>query len=270
MRVAEATTSVRARHGIRNLNGFGEKALYDLTFKVPKNNVVISVGKTPGQIHGRRIAVSHWVTPVPVAVAGFNYGQYTRMDYPDPIDHYEISGYYLTELPSVLKQFGGGAQSGGSNPMQANALSAMAPGAMTKYALDQTRAQMQLCNVLLRQSHRTKTLRSPNSRISISGNPGRASSICPFPRTLTPRNAGCFSAPSRTTSRDSCRKSLLMKWRTSGFGHSVTWASYHDLWLSEGFADFSAGLFLEKALGQEVLRITSSIGPAKKACSRQK
>jgi len=28
-----------------NLNGFGEKALYDLTFKVPKSNVVISVGK---------------------------------------------------------------------------------------------------------------------------------------------------------------------------------------------------------------------------------
>ena len=32
-----------------NLNGFGEKALYDLTFKVPKNNVVISVGKLQGE-----------------------------------------------------------------------------------------------------------------------------------------------------------------------------------------------------------------------------
>jgi hypothetical protein len=28
-----------------NLNGFGEKALYDLTFKVPHSNVLISVGK---------------------------------------------------------------------------------------------------------------------------------------------------------------------------------------------------------------------------------
>ena len=32
-----------------NLNGFGEKALYDLTFKVPKGEVVISVGKLEGQ-----------------------------------------------------------------------------------------------------------------------------------------------------------------------------------------------------------------------------
>jgi aminopeptidase N len=28
------------------------------------------------------------------------------------------------------------------------------------------------------------------------------------------------------------------------WGHMVGWASYHDQWLSEGFADFSAGLFL--------------------------
>jgi aminopeptidase N len=33
------------------------------------------------------------------------------------------------------------------------------------------------------------------------------------------------------------------------FGHSVSWASYHDQWLSEGFADFAAGLFLQQAVG---------------------
>ncbi len=29
------------------------------------------------------------------------------------------------------------------------------------------------------------------------------------------------------------------------WGHAVGWATYHDQWLSEGFADFSAGLFLQ-------------------------
>jgi aminopeptidase N len=33
------------------------------------------------------------------------------------------------------------------------------------------------------------------------------------------------------------------------FGHGVGWASYHDQWLSEGFAEFSAGLFLQQAVG---------------------
>jgi aminopeptidase N len=33
------------------------------------------------------------------------------------------------------------------------------------------------------------------------------------------------------------------------FGHSVGWASYHDQWLSEGFAEFAAALFLQQAVG---------------------
>jgi aminopeptidase N len=32
------------------------------------------------------------------------------------------------------------------------------------------------------------------------------------------------------------------------WGHSVSWASYHDQWLSEGFAEFSAGLFLQQGV----------------------
>src|SRR5208283_2822312 len=29
------------------------------------------------------------------------------------------------------------------------------------------------------------------------------------------------------------------------WGHMVGWSSYHDQWLSEGFADFSAGLYVQ-------------------------
>jgi aminopeptidase N len=35
------------------------------------------------------------------------------------------------------------------------------------------------------------------------------------------------------------------------WGHAVSWASYHDQWLSEGFAEFSAGLFLQQAVGKD-------------------
>ena len=45
------------------------------------------------------------------------------------ITHYQISGYYLTELPDNLALFRNGP------------LGSMAPHAMTKYALDQARAQ---------------------------------------------------------------------------------------------------------------------------------
>jgi hypothetical protein len=124
---------VRARSSwYPNLNGFGEHSLYDLTFKVPKKYKVISIGKLTDKSTEQDYAVTHWVTPVPVAVAGFNYGNYQKLELADEKTGFKISGYYLTELPDNLSHF--------------SILHTMAPKSMTKYALEQTRAQLQLCN----------------------------------------------------------------------------------------------------------------------------
>ena len=41
------------------------------------------------------------------------------------------------------------------------------------------------------------------------------------------------------------------------WGHMVGWASYHDQWLSEGFAEFSAGAFVEATEKPDEVRIVS-------------
>ena len=217
-----------------NLNGFGEKALYDLTFKVPHANVLISVGKLAGESTEAGFAVSHWVTPVPVAVAGFNYGQYNRVDYPDPITHYNISGYYLPELPDSLGRF--------------RALKGMAPGAMTKYALDQARAQMQLCTFYFG--------RAPYDNVAITEQPNFNFGQSWPNLVYLPISAyvdstqrwllfGHIDARFSGFVQEVTPHEVAHQW----FGHGVGWASYHDQWLSEGFAEFAAGLFLEQAMG---------------------
>jgi hypothetical protein len=231
-----------------NLNGFGEKALYDLTFKVPKGNVVISVGNLEGQSEEQGYAVTHWVTPLPVAVAGFNYGRYTKVDFPDPLTHYRISGYYLSELPSALKAFSGSAEGAVRNPMQANALASMAPGSMTKYVLDQTRAQMQVCTFYFG--------RAPYDHIEITEQPdfnfGQSwPNLVYLPISAyidsTERWMLFGQIDRRFTGfvQEVTPHEVAHQW----FGHSVGWASYHDEWLSEGFAEFAAGLFLQQATG---------------------
>jgi Peptidase family M1 domain/Carboxypeptidase regulatory-like domain len=219
-----------------NLNGFGEKALYDLTFKVPPSNVLISVGKLMDQHTEAGFAVTHWVTPVPIAVAGFNYGRYTRMDFPDTITHYEIAGYYLTELPDSLRRYGNGA------------LGSMAPGNMTKYALDQTRAQMQLCTFYFG--------RAPFDNVYITEQPNFSFGQSWPNLVYLPISAYIDSTQrwmlfghidSKFTGfvQEVTPHEVAHQW----FGHSVGWASYHDQWLSEGFAEFAAGLFLQQAVG---------------------
>src|SRR5215469_2879997 len=219
-----------------NLNGFGEKALYDLTFKVPKNNAVISVGKLQGESTEEGFAVSHWVTPVPVAVAGFNYGKYVKIDIPDDTTHYELTGYYLTELPDNLARFRNGP------------LGAMAPKSMTKYALEQARAQMQLCTFYFGKA--------PYENVAITEQPnfnfGQSwPSLVYLPISAyidsTQRWMLFGHIDSNFTGfvQEVTPHEVAHQW----FGHSVSWASYHDQWLSEGFADFAAGLFLQQAVG---------------------
>jgi hypothetical protein len=233
-----------------NLNGFGEKALYDLTFKVPHSNVVISVGKLVGTSSEAGFAVTHWVTPEPVAVAGFNYGKYTKIDLPDTITHYNISGYYLSELPSNLKRFDGSGFSGNApaSGMRANALAAMSPIAMTKYALEQTRAQLQVCTLYFG--------RAPYENIEITEQPNFNFGQSWPNLVYLPISAyidstqrwmlfGHIDTKFTGFVREVTPHEVAHQW----FGHSVGWASYHDQWLSEGFAEFAAALFLQQAVG---------------------
>jgi Carboxypeptidase regulatory-like domain/Peptidase family M1 domain len=222
-----------------NLNGFGEKALYDLTFKVPPSNVVISVGKLEGQSTEAGFAVSHWVTAVPVAVAGFNYGEYKKIDYPDTATHYNISGYYLTDLPDSLR------------PYQDSAfLGALSPIAMTKYALDQTRAQMQVCTFFFGKP--------PYDNVNITEQPNFNFGQSWPNLVYLPISAyidstqrwmlfGHIDRQFNGFVQEVTPHEVAHQW----FGHGVGWASYHDQWLSEGFAEFAAGLFLQQAVGKK-------------------
>ena len=219
-----------------NLNGFGEKALYDLTFKVPHHYKVISVGKLESESVAQDLAVSHWITPIPVAVAGFNYGAYERLDMPDDITGYKISGYYLSELPDSLRR--------------SRALQSLAPRSMTNYALEQTRAQLQLCSFYFGKI--------PYEEIHITEQPDFNCGQSWPNLVYLP-----ISAYTDSTQRWMLFGSINSKF--TGFvqevtphevshqwwGHSVGWATYHDQWLSEGFAEFSAGLFLQQAVGAD-------------------
>lgn len=222
-----------------NLNGFGEKSIYDLTFKVPPSNVVISVGKLEGQSTEAGFAVSHWVTPVPVAVAGFNYGQYKKVGLEDTITHYELAGYYLEDLPDSLRPYEDSAYLGN-----------MSPGGMTKYALDQTRAQMQVCTEFFG--------RAPYSNIYITEQPNFAFGQSWPNLVYLPISAyidstqrwllfGRIDAKFTGFVQEVTPHEVAHQW----FGHGVGWASYHDQWLSEGFAEFAAGLFLQQAVGKK-------------------
>ena len=236
-----------------NLNGFGERAMYDLTYKVPHKYKVISVGKPESESVEGDFAVSHWVTPSPIAVAGFNYGEYHKLDMTDDITGYKISGYYLSELPDYLRRPEPMSLSPGSqfnDSFGSGALKSLSPASMTKYALEQTRAQLQLCTYYFGKS--------PYNEIFITEQPnfffGQSwPNLVYLPISAytdsTQRWMLFGNINSRFTGfvQEVTPHEVAHQW----WGHTVGWTSYHDQWLSEGFAEFSAGLFVQQAFGPD-------------------
>jgi hypothetical protein len=248
-----------------NVDGFNEKSMFDLTFRVPPHNKVISVGKLVSESTEDGFAVSHWVTPSPVAVAGFNYGQYLPATIEDTKTHYNISGYYLSELPDYLERFARGGASPGGAPGtpggppgpggmdttgRMSSLAAMSPKKMTDYMLDQTRAQMELCTFYFGRGpyDSVAVTEQPNFNFGQSW-PGLI--YLPIMAYIDSTQRwmlfGQIDQEANGFVREVTPHEVAHQW----WGHSVTWASYHDLWLSEGFAEFSAGLFLQQAVGDK-------------------
>jgi hypothetical protein len=222
--------SVRARTSwYPSVNAFNDRASLDLIFKVPHRFTVVGIGKLVKQWREGDYAASEWVCETPVAVAGFNYGDYKKKEREDPENKYELEAYATSEVPGYLRGHGFGN---------------MAPSAMADNALVDALNSIRLFTVWFGPL--------PYGRIAITQQP-EFSFGQSWP-TLVYLPVSAFLDETQ-------RWSLLggNAFRFANFidevtphevshqwwGHLVGWATYHDQWLSEGFAHFSAGLFLQ-------------------------
>jgi hypothetical protein len=214
-----------------SLNAFTDRATYDLTFKVPRQYTLVGVGKLDKEWREEDYMASHWVSDVPMAVAGFNYGLFKKKSVVDETTHYQIEAYATTDVPDELRRF--------TRNMS------LSPSAMAESAMIDAQNAMRLFSVWFGDA--------PYGRIAITQQP--AFNFGQSWPTLVYLPVSAFL--------DSTQRWMLMggsAFRFAEFiqevtphevshqwwGHMVGWASYHDQWLSEGFADFSAGLFLQQ------------------------
>lgn len=214
-----------------SLNAFTDRATYDLTFKVPKQYTLVGVGKLVKEWREDDYAGSHWVSDVPMAVAGFNYGLFKKKSVYDDTTHYQIEAYTTSETPDYLR--------GASRNMS------LSPAAMAESALVDAQNAIRCFSVWFGDA--------PYGRIAITQQP--AFNYGQSWPTLVYLPISAFF--------DSTQRWMMLGGNAFGFaefiqevtphevshqwwGHMVGWASYHDQWLSEGFADFSAGLFLQQ------------------------
>lgn len=213
-----------------NLNTFTDRATFDLTFHVPKPYTLVSVGRQESASSEGNYNVSHWVTNTPVAVAGFNFGEYKKVAKKEEKSGYQIEVYAGTEVPDYLQM--------------ARTFMQLAPSAQAKNTLIDSENSVKLFNYWFGEL--------PYGRLAVTEQPqmffGQSwPSLVYLPLTSfldsTQRYEmfGDYTFNLAPFVDEVTPHEISHQW----FGHAAGWATYHDLWMSEGFANFAAGLFLD-------------------------
>jgi len=213
-----------------SVNAFNDRATFDLTFKVPKSYTLVGVGKLVKSWREENYAASQWVSEVPLAVAGFNYGAFKKKEFTDEPTKYQIEGYATAEVPEYLR--------GARDEM------GMTPSSLSERAMVDAQNAMRIFTNYFGEA--------PYGRIAITQQPQFSSGQSWPTLVYLPLSAyldstqrwmllGRISTGLTEFVEEVTPHEVAHQW----WGHIVGWSSYHDQWLSEGFADFSAGLFLQ-------------------------
>lgn len=213
-----------------SLNAFSDRATFDLTFKVPKRYLLVSVGKLDKSWTEENAAATHWVSDIPLAVAGFNYGEFTKKDRRDDATGYLIEAYATKEVPDYLR---GASQAINLTPL-AMAQNAIVDAQNSIRIFDQYFGRIPYGRIAITQQPQFNFGQSWPSLVYL---PVSAFLDATQRWQLMGRNAFRFA--------DFVDEVIPHEVSHQWWGHAVGWETYHDQWLSEGFADFSAGLFLQ-------------------------
>jgi hypothetical protein len=219
-------------------NSFSARADFDLTFHSPKNSVLVATGEKTSDTVDGGTRITTWKSEIPLAVAGFAYGDYKVTN--DKAGDVVIDIYANRSPDDVMAQVqryfeeGPGAQQA--------AVGSMSPSVMAKTM------GSEIANAV--RVYAAWYGPFPYKHISVTSLPISYSYGQGWPGLLylwsgsfldsTQRNA--IGIRDQTAVTDFFRgHETSHQW----WGHRVGWKSYHDQWLSEGFAEFSGNLYVQ-------------------------
>ena len=217
-----------------NAGSFDDMATFDLTFRYPSSkNQIVAVGSEVSKREENGQQVSVWKTAHPVRVAGFNYGKFKKLSTEDKesgltVDVYTNSGE--SDIVRAINEYTQGHLDSGSL-----AQAAFADGANT--------------------ARTGKVFFGPlaDNRVAITqqsewyfGQSWPGLVYLPFLAFVDSTTRAAIGLTGTKEFVDIIGPhELAHQW----WGHQVGWATYHDVWLSEGFAEFTAGLVLQQTQG---------------------
>jgi hypothetical protein len=217
------------------VNSFHDHALYSLLFKIPKQYTLSGVGKLLKEWTEKDFNCTEWSSEVPIPVSGYNYGDFKKakpiLDEPT---HIEIDGLAATGTPDYLK----------AAEMQGT-MGSLTPARLLDQGMSQAQNALRIFSLWFGKSEfdRLAVTQQPAFNYGQSWPTLVYLPISAFlDSTQRHQLVGANQSSSFAEFIDEViPHEVSHQW----WGHMVGWSTYHDQWLSEGFAEFSAGLYLQ-------------------------
>jgi hypothetical protein len=231
---------------------FGDRAIFDVTYHYPKGMTLIGTGAPVGpETRDGDNSVVKWSSgTTELAVAGFNYGRFKKKELADKDSGYNIEFYANTEVPDELRRIQLQIEQLEANGQKTETtLGSITTTGMADQAIATAQNSVRIYNNFFGKL--------PYTRIAMSqqpaGNFGQAwPTLVYMPYTAfmdSTQRSQLMGVRGGTDDfwRDVAPHEIAHQW----WGHIIGWDSYHDQWMSEGFAEFSASLYVQFTRGND-------------------
>ncbi len=210
-------------------DGFGRYATYELTFRIPKNMTMVATGTLVSESKDGDRNVSVWKSDIPLAVAGFNFGDFKKVE-AKVSAAMMVQSYANKEVPDVVRRLQGGPAMG---MMETTSLinKPLAEAQLAMNLYDSYFGPSSYDRVAVTQQTACNFGQSWPELVFVP--------ICSYFDTTVRHQLGL--GEDRGYWKVVVPHEIAHQW----WGHAVGFNSYRDQWMSEGFAEFSASLFIQ-------------------------
>lgn len=217
-------------------NSFSARADFSLTFHSPKSSLMVATGEKTSDTVDGNTRITTWKSEIPLAVAGFGYGDYKLIN--DKAGDVVVDVYANREPDDVMKSVERYFESGAANA----AIGSLSPSIMAKSM------GTEMANTIRLFSNYYGPY--PYKHLSVTSMPITYSYGQGWPGLIYLWSASFLDSTQRHAIGLNDQIGLTDFFRAhesshQWWGHRVGWKSYHDQWLSEGFAEFSGDLYVQ-------------------------
>jgi hypothetical protein len=225
---------------------FGQFVSYDMTFRIPKGMKMAATGALVSESNDGGQNVTVWKSEAPQTVAGFSFGRFKEEEAKLTKPEYAIESYANSEPPDWVSSLQRQAQGGGDLPSMGSHVSGVSLGTMETTGLNKKAlAEGQLAVQLYSDYFGPPLFKHMQLTQQSACNFGQS-----WPELVWIPICYYFDT--------TVRHQLGLDWGDRGYwkvvtphevahqwwGNTVGFSSGRDQWMSEGFADMSASLFL--------------------------